>query len=105
MLSSQTLVVLIYTLYVGDIEGWDFLTVAQNNLLSLTWNGQFSLDFSCYLVLSGLWLMWRNQYNASGVLLGLVAMILGIVVFAPYLLHLLWQEKGDIKKVLLGRQF
>jgi hypothetical protein len=105
LLSLQTLIVLGYTLYVGIFEGWNFLAVAQNNLLSLTWNGQFSLDFSCYLVLSGIWIMWRNQYNSSSWLIGLMAMILGIIVFAPYLLYLIGQEKGDIKKVLLGVEF
>jgi hypothetical protein len=46
--------------------------------------------------------MWRNQFNSKGIVLGLAAMILGIVVFAPYVLYLLFETKGDLKRVLVG---
>lgn len=104
MLVLQTLIVLAYTGYVIAREGLIFLEVAQTNLLSLTWNGQFTLDFSCYLVLSGIWIMWRSQYNSSAILIGIMAMILGIIVFAPYCLFLLLKEKSNIRKVLLGNR-
>jgi hypothetical protein len=31
-------------------------------------------------------------------------MIIGIMVFAPYLLYLLTIEKGDVRKVIVGNQ-
>jgi hypothetical protein len=31
-----------------------------------------------------------------------VAMILGIIVFAPYLLYLISKEKGNLKTILIG---
>jgi len=68
----------------------------------LTWSGQFNLDFLCYLALSGLWIMWRNKFSGKSILVGTVAMILGIVFFAPYLLWLMNKEKGDLKRVLVG---
>lgn len=102
LLIMQTLSVLFYTFYVGLNEGWDVFGTVFTNISSLTWSGQFTLDFSCYLLLSGLWIMWRNTYSASSVGFGIVASILGIIVFAPYLLYLMYLEKGNIPRVLLG---
>ncbi len=102
LLIVQTFGLLVYTMYVGANDGFIFLQVAINNALSLTWNGQFALDFSCYLVLSGLWIMWRNKFAPASVVFAVVAMIMGIVVFAPYLLYLLNKENGNLKQVLLG---
>lgn len=31
-------------------------------------------------------------------------MVMGIMVFAPYLLYLLTKEKGDLKKLLIGNR-
>ena len=103
ILILQTLALVGYTLYVVMHEGWNFLEVAVSNVGSLTWSGQFSLDFACYLLLSGLWIMWRSKYSVPSVVMGVAAMILGIVVFAPYLFYLLVQEHGDLRQVLLGK--
>ncbi|MCU0417671.1 MAG: hypothetical protein MUE33_10860 [Cytophagaceae bacterium] len=102
LLLLQTIGLLIYTTLVINIEGADFIFVFINNILSINWSGQFNLDFSCYLLLSGIWIMWRGKFSISVILLGFVAMILGIVVLAPYLLLLLSKEKGDVKRLLIG---
>lgn len=73
-----------------------------SNLQSLSWSGQFALDFSCYLTLSGLWVMWRHKFTSFSIVFGIVAMIAGIIVFVPYVLYLLTKEKGDLKKLLVG---
>ncbi|TAD99931.1 MAG: hypothetical protein EAZ97_07485 [Bacteroidetes bacterium] len=104
LLLMQTLAVLIYTFLAVKNEGWDLFQIFINNLLALGWNGQFNLDFSSYLLLSGIWIMWRNQFTISSIVMSIVAMILGFVVFAPYLFYLLVIEKGDLKKVLLGNR-
>ena len=75
-----------------------------SNVKSINWSGQFNLDFMSYLTLSGLWVMWRNHVSGKSIVIGLVAMILGIIFFAPYVLVLLVQEKGDLKKVLVGNR-
>ena len=62
------------------------------------------LDFSSYLILSGLWVMWRNKFSPKSILTAIIAMIVGIMVFAPYLLYLVIKENGDIKKVLIGER-
>ena len=98
----QTIALLIYTGYAIKNEGWTLFNVFFNNLTTINWNGQFNLDFSCYLTLSGVWIMWRNRFSISSILFALIAMILGIIAFAPYLFYLLTKENGDLKKVLLG---
>lgn len=105
ILIVQTLGLLVYTFFAFQTEGADLLSVFVGNVKSLNWSGQFNLDFLCYLTLSGFWIMWRNRFTAKSILLGLLAMVLGIVMFAPYLLWLTNKEKGDIKRVLLGNRY
>lgn len=102
LLMVQTIVVLGYTILAFKSEGANLLDVFLTNIKSLNWNGQFNLDFSCYLTLSGLWIVWRNQYSFSSILIALFAATIGIIFFAPYLIYLLIIEKGDLKKVLVG---
>ncbi|GAB2521482.1 hypothetical protein [Spirosoma aerophilum] len=102
LLFVQTIALLVYTYLAFQNEGATLFQLFLANIASLTWNGQFNLDFSCYLALSGLWIMWRNKFAPAAIVLGLAAMILGILAFAPYLLYLLTKENGDLKKVLIG---
>ncbi len=102
LLLVQAIGVFMYTWFAFQAEGPNLFSVFLNNLQSLTWTGQFNLDFSCYLTISGLWIMWRNKFNGVSILLGLAAMVLGIVFFAPYLLWLINREHGDFNRVLVG---
>jgi hypothetical protein len=103
-LAIQILALTIYTFYAIKNEGLALFQIAIDNVLSMTWNGQFNADFSCYLVLSGLWIMWRNEYKLSAIIVAILAMILGIIFFATYLFYLLITEKGNLKKVLVGNR-
>ncbi|WP_422857792.1 hypothetical protein ACOKFD_09930 [Flagellimonas sp. S174] len=104
LLVIQTIGLLIYSVIAIHNDGIDFLTRFQEFATSLTWMGQFALDFQCYLMLSALWIAWRNKFSIKSILIAVVAMILGIIVFAPYLLFLLTKEKGNLKKVLIGNR-
>jgi hypothetical protein len=104
LLIIQTLGLLIYTIIAIQNDGGNFLARAIEFATSLTWMGQFALDFQCYLILSALWVAWRNKFSINSIVISVVAMILGIIVFAPYLLYLLSKEKGDLKRVLIGNR-
>jgi hypothetical protein len=104
ILIFQTLALLVYTSFAVKSEGWTLFQVLINNITALKWNGQFNLDFSCYLLLSGIWIVWRNKFSGSSFIIASIAMIIGIIAFAPYLLYLIIKENGDLKKVLLGKQ-
>lgn len=102
-LAISAIAILVYTLYVGYKEGWDLLPIFINNIKNLDWNGQFNLDFQFYLILSALWLVWRNGFSISSLLFALVCAILGYMIFGFYLLYLFYKENGDVKKILLGK--
>jgi hypothetical protein len=104
LLVTQAIVVLVYTVIAFQKEGANLFQVFLGNIKSLGWNGQFNLDFSSYLTLSGLWLAWRDRFTPTSILLGFVAAIIGIIIFAPYLLYLLLKENGDLKRVLVGER-
>ncbi|MXS69999.1 hypothetical protein GSF70_02060 [Flavobacteriaceae bacterium W22] len=104
LLALQALAVLVYTILVFQKEGADLLSVFIANIKNIDWNGQFNLDFSSYLTLSALWIMWRNHFSGSSIVIAIIAGVIGIIVFAPYVLLLLIKEKGDLKKVLVGNR-
>lgn len=104
LLIIQTLGLLIYTAIAVQNDGANFLVRAQEFATSMTWMGQFTLDFQCYLILSALWISWRDQFSLNSIVIAIIAMTLGIIVLAPYLLYLLTKEKGDLKRVIIGNR-
>jgi hypothetical protein len=102
LLVFQTLGLLAYTYVAYKAEGINLFSVFIKNVTALNWSGQFNLDFLCYLFLSGLWIMWRNKFNVKSIFIGTVAMILGIVFFAPYLFWLITKENGNLNRVFCG---
>ena len=93
----------IYTATVGITHGWNLLPVFFGDIVAMTWAGQFNMDFTCFLLLSGLWLAWRHAFSPSGIVLGVVGVFGGILVLAPYLLLASLDARGDVKVLLLGR--
>lgn len=91
-----------YTLMVGVNHGWSLLPIFFSDIASVTWPGQFNLDFMTFLTLSGLWLAWRHHFSIGGVALGIMGLFGGMMFLAPYLLYASFQADGDIKVLLLG---
>ena len=104
LLIVQTIGLLLYTIVAIRNDGFNFLSRAQEFALSMKWMGQFALDFQCYLTLSALWIAWRNKFTGKSILIALFAMVLGIIVFAPYLLYLIFKENANLIKVLVGNR-
>jgi hypothetical protein len=84
-------------------HGINLLPIFFGDMATLTWPGQFNLDFMCMLALSGLWVSWRHHLSASGLALGLLAFFLGASFLTIYLLILSYQAKGNMKELLLGK--
>lgn len=95
---------LIYTIQVGINHGWNLLTIFFEDIFKMTWAGQFNLDFMCLLILSGLWMAWRNQFTWKGIVLGLLGVVGGILVLSSYLFILSFQVDGNTKKLFLGNR-
>ncbi len=102
ILLTQAVCVFVYTIFAVQNEGFAFFPKFFEFIQSLKWIGQFSLDFSCYLLLSSLWIFWRNKFTPSSIIIGIACGILGIILFAPYVLYLLSKENGNLKVVLTG---
>lgn len=95
---------LVYTVLTVADHGWTLFEVYFGNIMEVSWQGQFNLDFGSYLLLSGLWIAWREHFSARGILIGLFAPILGLLLFAPYLFWASVQAKGDMKALLMGKR-
>jgi len=102
LLVAMMAVLTVYTGVVGLRHGWNLLPVFFGDLSSLSWAGQFNLDFMCLLALSGLWLAWRHHFSPAGLLLGLCGFFGGTAVLAPYLLFASVKARGDVRTLLLG---
>ncbi len=83
-------------------HGWDFVSVFVTDLFSLTWRGQFSLDFLSYLMLSGLWVAWRGGFTGPSIAQGIAAATLGLLFFGVLLLIYMTQSRGDLRALILG---
>lgn len=93
-----------YTLVVGFNHGWNLLPIFFSNITEMTWSGQFNLDFTTFLGLSGIWVAWRHQFTGGAIALGVVAFFGGMMFLAPYLLWASARAGGDAKVLLLGKE-
>jgi hypothetical protein len=92
-----------YTLVVMNEHGCDFVAAYFSVIADMSWSGQFAVDFTMFLVLNGLWLAWRHQFSAAGIVLGVLVPVGGMLYFAPYLLYSIYQANNDIQVVILGK--
>lgn len=104
ILIGMTLIIVGMTIAAIANGGFNLLTPFFGEILALSWQGQFNIDFACYLLLSGLWMAWRGGFSSGSIALGILAPPLGILFFAPYLLYLVRQCGGDPRSMLLGIQ-
>lgn len=102
LLAAMICIMVLYTGTVVLTHGWGLFPIFFGDILAMTWPGQFNVDFSCFLLFSGLWLAWRNHFTAGGVALGLLGVVCGTMLLAPYLLWISFQSRGDMRTILLG---
>lgn len=96
--------VFIYTGLAVANEGVNLFANTLPALADFGWPGQFHLDFATYLLLSGLWIAWRHRFSATGIVLGIMASLLGIMFLSVYLLLAISKADGNISEVLMGEQ-
>lgn len=94
--------IVIYTGVTIAAHGWNLLPVFFGDMAAMGWPGQFNFDFFTFLLLSGLWTAWRNDFAVGGCLLGLVAIFGGMLFLSIYLLALSYRHKGDMGEIMLG---
>ena len=104
LLIVMWVVVMAYTAVVVANHGMGLLGIFFGDIATMTWPGQFNLDFLCMLTLSGLWVAWRHRFSPAGMGLGVLALFGGIVFLSTYLLVVSWRTDADIEQILLGRR-
>jgi hypothetical protein len=88
----------------GDLPSWlESVPHFFGDIAAMTWPGQFNFDFSCFLILSGLWLSWRHHFSLGGLVLGVLGIFGGIMFLASYLLIASVSADGDMKTIFLGK--
>ncbi|MBF0378568.1 MAG: hypothetical protein HQK72_13990 [Desulfamplus sp.] len=97
-------VILGYTAIVGFNHGWNLLPIFFGDIFAMTWAGQFNLDFTCFLILSALWLSWRHNFSTVGIIFGLLGLFGGSLFLSLYLFFASLKAKGDIKELFLGKE-
>jgi hypothetical protein len=102
LLLAMFISLLIYTVLVGVKHGWDLLSVFFADIMAMKWPGQFNLDFTFLLMLSGLWLAWRHQFSAIGIIIGILGLFGGSLFLAPYLLYASLKANGEVREIVLG---
>jgi hypothetical protein len=80
LLLLQLAFILVFSLSAFQKQGPDLFQFFIGNIVAMNWSGQFNVDFICYLMLSGFWIMWRSKFSIGSVILGFAAMILGILL-------------------------
>lgn len=73
-------------------------------MAKMQWYGQFNLDFMFMLSLSGLWVAWRHQFSAIGIILGIIAVFGGALFLSAYLFIESFRVQGDMKALMLGHE-
>jgi hypothetical protein len=93
----------VYTIIVGNNHGWNIFPLFFGDIETMNWAGQFNLDFMCHLMISGLWLAWRNRFTPKGIALGVLGTVGGILVLSSYLFILSFKTNGNVKELLVGK--
>lgn len=94
----------IYTAITISRDGMDLVTPFFSDILSLTWPGQFNVDFSSYLVLGTIWFVWRNDGATLSLVLAPVVLTGGMLVLAAYLIWLSYRVDARMDVLFLGRR-
>ena len=94
--------IIAYTSMTIANHGMNLLPVFFGDMAAMAWPGQFNLDFFTFLLLSGLWVAWRNHFTPAALALALVAVLGGMLFLSAYLLFLIARTSGDIRVIMLG---
>jgi hypothetical protein len=93
------------TLQAGQQLGFDKAGHFFFGDMAHPWRAQFNIDFGFHLLLVAAWMVWSASNRALGLLFGLLAVLGGAIFTFAYLLVQTFKHGGNIKAVILGRQY
>lgn len=83
-------------------QGWNWPAVAVNDLMALNWRTQFDFDFIIHLLILATWIVWREGATARAYLFGFLSIVMGGMFSFPYLIYVMYQDKGNPRALFLG---
>lgn len=83
-LSAVFLAILGYTLVTISNHGLGLVQVFFGDMAKMAWPGQFNFDFMSFVLLSGLWVAWRNAFSVKGMILALIAFFGGMLFLSAF---------------------
>lgn len=101
-LASIFIVIAVYTVVVIGEHGMGLIPIFFGDIAKMGWPGQFNLDFTGFLLLSGFWMAWRHEFSGAGLVLGVMGVFLGAPMLTAYLLIASTRVNGDVPALLLG---
>ena len=96
----------IYTVPVLMEHGFTLYPIFFGDIAAMGWPGQFNVDFLAMLVMSAIYVGWREGAMDGRVGRGLVLGLLAFNLGAPFLAgYLLWKSRGksSVRDVLVGQ--
>ena len=96
-------VIATYTVVTIINHGWNLFPVFFGDIATMTWRGQFNVDFTSFLMLSALWVAWRHHFSLQGICLAILAFFGGGLILTVYLLVVSFSEQANLATVLLGK--
>lgn len=103
-LAGCLLAIIAYTTVTIAHHGWGLVPIFFGDMAAMGWPGQFNLDFMTLLLLSGLWVAWRHDFSAPGLLLVPIAVFGGMMFLSIYLLVQSFRCNDDFAVLLLGER-
>lgn len=97
------LIIVPYTAVVIWLNGMNYLPVFFAPLGAFGWQGQFNIDFACYLTLTGLWIAWRHDFSGMGIVLAVFSVGGGLIFLAIYLAYETRHQSMTIPDLLLPK--
>jgi hypothetical protein len=96
--------IIAYTSVTIAKHGLNLLPIFFGDMAKMGWPGQFNLDFFTFLLLSGIWVAWRNHFTPASLALAMVAVLGGMLFLSTCLLFLIARTNGDIRVIMLGEK-
>lgn len=99
----STIAIYLLTALATISEGINWPAVAAADIVALNWRTQFDIDFIIYLLIFAIWISWREGFSLKGHTYGFLSVILGGMFSFPYLLYATFSTRGDMAKLVLGK--
>lgn len=84
-------------------EGMRAAEIFFGDMQTSSWRSMFNVELLGHLSLVALWVAWREKFSASGIVFGLLCVLVGGLFSFVYVLALSVHNKGDTRQLLLGK--